>query len=49
MGYPHKSHPRETVILSEYFGDTEAKTYDGWVKRGGYKALEQAVGMGRSA
>ena len=47
MGYPHKSHPKETVVLSKYFGDAEARTYDGWVKRGGYKALEQALGMTR--
>ncbi len=47
MGYPHKSHPRETVILSKYFGDPDAKRYDGWVKRGGYQALEKALGMSR--
>ena len=23
MGYPHKSHPRETPILSRYFGDAD--------------------------
>ena len=47
MGYPHQSHPRETVLLSRYFGDAGARSYDGWVKRGGYQALEQALGMGR--
>ena len=47
MGYPHKPHAKETVVLSQYFGDSEAKTYDGWTKRGGYKALEQALGMSR--
>ena len=47
MGYPHKSHPKETPILSRYFGDAEAKSYDGWVKRGGYQALEKALGMSR--
>ncbi|MFI5207985.1 MAG: NADH-quinone oxidoreductase subunit NuoF [Gemmatimonadales bacterium] len=47
MGYPHKSHPKETVVLSKYFGDAAARTYDGWVQRGGYKALEQALGMTR--
>jgi len=47
MGYPHKPHPKETVVLSQYFGDAEARGYDGWVKRGGYKALEQALGMSR--
>src|SRR5690349_23943549 len=45
MGFPHPSHPRETPVLSKYFGDTEARTLDGWKKRGGYKALEKALGM----
>lgn len=45
MGYPHKPHEKETVVLSEYFGDAEARSYDGWVKRGGYKALRTALGM----
>ena len=45
MGYPHKSHEKETVVLSEYFGDPEARSYDGWVKRGGYKALKAALDM----
>ena len=45
MGYPHKSHPRETPILSKHFGETEARTLDGWKKRGGYRALEQALNM----
>ena len=45
MGYPHKSHEKETVVLSEYFGDPEARSYDGWVKRGGYKALQAALDM----
>lgn len=45
MGYPHEPHPRETLVLSEYFGDADARTYDGWVKRGGYKALEKALAM----
>ena len=47
MGYPHKSHPKETVVLSQYFGDAEARSYDGWVKRGGYAALKTALGMTR--
>jgi len=47
MGYPHPSHPRETVLLSEHFGDAGARPYDGWVKRGGYQALEKALRMGR--
>ena len=47
MGYPHKPHPKETVLLSKYFGEKETRTYDGWVKRGGYKALEMALSMNR--
>jgi NADH-quinone oxidoreductase subunit F len=43
MGYPHKHHPRETPILSKYFGDPEARTLEGWKARGGYKALPQAL------
>jgi len=45
MGYPHKPHPNETPVLSQYFGDPEARTYAGWVKRGGYEALKKALGM----
>ncbi len=45
MGYPHKSHPKETVVLSQYFGDADARTYKGWTKRGGYEALAQALKM----
>jgi NADH-quinone oxidoreductase subunit F len=45
MGYPHQPHPREAVVLSKYFGDAEARSLDGWKKRGGYKALEMALGM----
>jgi NADH-quinone oxidoreductase subunit F len=45
MGYPHKSHGKETVVLSQYFGDPEARSHAGWVKRGGYKALENALSM----
>jgi NADH-quinone oxidoreductase subunit F len=45
MGYPHQSHQRETPILSQYFGDAEARTLDGWKKRGGYQALEKALSM----
>jgi NADH-quinone oxidoreductase subunit F len=44
MGYPHKSHERETPVLSKHFGDRDAIGLDGWKKRGGYKALEQALG-----
>ena len=45
MGYPHTPHPRETVVLSKYFGDQDAIGLDGWRKRGGYVALEKALGM----
>jgi NADH-quinone oxidoreductase subunit F len=45
MGYPNQPHQRETTVLSQYFGDAEARTLAGWKKRGGYKALEKALGM----
>jgi NADH-quinone oxidoreductase subunit F len=45
MGYPHKPHDREVTVLSKYFGDPEARTLDGWKKRGGYAALQKALGM----
>jgi len=45
MGYPHKPHPKETVVLSQYFGDLDARTHKGWAKRGGYEALAQALKM----
>jgi NADH-quinone oxidoreductase subunit F len=45
MGFPHKPHARETVVLSQHFGDPEARSYPGWVKRGGYQALRQALAM----
>ena len=49
MGFPHKPHPKETVLLSQYFGDAEARTYKGWVKRGGYEALKKAFAMDPAA
>jgi NADH-quinone oxidoreductase subunit F len=45
MGFPHPSHPRETVVLSKHFGDAGARSYRGWVERGGYTGLRQALGM----
>jgi NADH-quinone oxidoreductase subunit F len=45
MGYPHPSHPRETPVLSRYFGDAEARTLAGWRARGGYEALQKALAM----
>ena len=40
MGYPHQSHARESVVLSKYFGDAEARTLAGWQARGGYELLQ---------
>src|SRR5437899_3402569 len=45
MGYPHKPHPREPVVRSRHFGEADARTYKGWVKRGGYEVLAQALAM----
>jgi NADH-quinone oxidoreductase subunit F len=45
MGYPHKPHARETPVLSQYFGDSDARTLDGWRTRGGYAAFERSLGM----
>jgi NADH-quinone oxidoreductase subunit F len=47
MGYPHPSHPKEQPVLSKHFGDAGARTFDGWVKRGGYEGLKKALGMTR--
>ncbi len=49
MGYPHPSHDRETPVLSQHFGDAEARTLAGWKARGGYAALEQALAMDPAA
>lgn len=48
MGFPHAIHEREAPVLSEHFGNPEARTLDGWKKRGGYRALEQALGMAQA-
>ncbi|HUG26869.1 MAG TPA: NADH-quinone oxidoreductase subunit NuoF [Gemmatimonadales bacterium] len=45
MGFPHPSHPKETVVLSQYFGDAGARSFAGWQERGGYAALKKALGM----
>ena len=45
MGFPHRPHPRETLVLSKHFGDPEAIGYKGWVKRGGYEGLAKALAM----
>jgi NADH-quinone oxidoreductase subunit F len=44
MAYPYR-HEKETRVLSEHFGDPEARTLEGWRKRGGYEALRKALGM----
>jgi NADH-quinone oxidoreductase subunit F len=49
MGYPHPPHPKETPILSKSFGDADARRYKGWVKRGGYVALRDALAMDPTA
>ncbi|HTH63061.1 MAG TPA: NADH-quinone oxidoreductase subunit NuoF [Gemmatimonadales bacterium] len=49
MGFPHKPHARETVVLSKYFGDAEARSLKGWKKRGGYEMLDKALGMDPNA
>ena len=36
---------RETTVLSKHFGEKDAITLDGWKKRGGYTALQKALGM----
>src|SRR5262245_52010390 len=43
MGYPHTPHARETTVLSQHFGAADARTLEGWRKRGGYKALQNAL------
>ncbi|MFL5548260.1 MAG: NADH-quinone oxidoreductase subunit F, partial [Gemmatimonadales bacterium] len=45
MGYPHPSHPKENPVLSKHFGSPEARTFDGWVKRGGYEGLRKVLRM----
>ncbi len=49
MGFPHQPHSRETLVLSKHFGDPEARTYKGWVKRGGYEAWKQAQALSPAA
>jgi NADH-quinone oxidoreductase subunit F len=49
MGFPHRPHPKETPIISKPFGEADARSYTGWVKRAGYQALEQARAMEPSA
>ncbi|HWO90278.1 MAG TPA: NADH-quinone oxidoreductase subunit NuoF [Gemmatimonadales bacterium] len=49
MGYPHQPHPKETQVISKYFGDAGAVSLEGWKQRGGYQALQKALGMSREA
>ena len=44
MGYPHPSHPKETVVLSRYFGDPEARTYAGWVQARRVRGTPEGAG-----
>ena len=45
MAYPYVS-DKEVRILSKYFGDPKQRQLDTYVERGGYEALEKALGMG---
>jgi NADH-quinone oxidoreductase subunit F len=45
MGYPNPVSPQETPVLSQYFGNQETISLDGWRKVGGYAALQKALGM----
>jgi NADH-quinone oxidoreductase subunit F len=49
MGYPHPSHPKETVVVSKHFGDAGARTFKGWLERGGYEGLKKALTMAPEA
>ncbi len=49
MGFPYPSDPRETVLLSKYFGDAGARSYTGWTERGGYEGVKTALGMAPEA
>jgi NADH-quinone oxidoreductase subunit F len=49
MGYPQTPDARETLVLSKHFGEPEARTYRGWVKRGGYEGLKRALAMAPAA
>jgi NADH-quinone oxidoreductase subunit F len=44
MAYPYR-HERETRVLSEHFGDPDARPLEGWQRRGGYQALRMALDM----
>ena len=44
MAYPYVS-DREVRVISKYFGDPAQRRIDTYVERGGYGALEKALGM----
>ena len=44
MGYPY-NHESEVSIISEHFGDPDARTLKGWIKNGGYEGLKKALAM----
>ena len=46
MAYPYR-HPSEVRLLSEHFGDPEARSLASWQARGGYKGLKRALELGR--
>ena len=46
MAYPYR-HDSEVRLLSEHFGNPQARTLKGWEALGGYKALRKALGMDR--
>ena len=46
MAYPYR-HEKEVRLLSEHFGDLEARTVEGWKARGGYEGLAKALEIGR--
>lgn len=48
MAYPYRDE-KEARIMSEHFGDPQARTLAGWRERGGYRALEAALGLEPSA
>ncbi|HZD05641.1 MAG TPA: NADH-quinone oxidoreductase subunit L, partial [Longimicrobiales bacterium] len=44
MAYPYVS-DREVRVISEHFGDPEARTLEGAKKRGRYETLKKALEM----
>jgi len=46
MSYPYR-HPSEVRLLSEHFGNPEARTLEFWRAQGGYEGLKKALDQGR--